>query len=314
MKQSIGIEIGSLAVRAARISIANHTPQLEAFVQEPLPAGAAKDGEIVDLGAVAKAVASACSKVGTSKGKASISISLANQKVVARIAELPYMDESDLRGAIRYQVQELIPIPMDLAVLDYEVLKEFTNDEEERMIRVMVVAAHKDMINTFVDAFEQAGVVPEAIDFTPLALMRSMGAQGRLVPENLGEGEALIDVGEEITSMVVHENEVPKLARVLAIGGNESAEALVDEIRGSVEYYVGQGETAGISKVMISGETPSLKELSPLLSEALQAPVEMGGCFKNIKTSKDSAENNEFETSEPLMAIAVGAALGAMQS
>jgi len=313
VKESIGIEIGTLAVRAARISVSNHTPQLEAFAQVPLPAGAARDGEIADGRAVAKAIAAACDQLGTSKGQAGISICLANQKVVARIAELPYMEASDLQGAIRYQVQDLIPIPMESAVLDFQVLQEFTNDDEERMMRVLVVAAHKDMINSFVETFEQAGLVPEAIDFTPLAIMRSMGAHGRLLPENPGEGEALIDVGEEITSMVVHENDVPKLARVLAIGGNESADDLVEEIKGSIEYYVGQAENGGISKVVISGETPDLAELSPLLAEALQAPVETGGCFKNIKASS-RVKDLDKEVTEPLMAVAVGAALGAMQS
>jgi len=313
VKESIGIEIGSLAVRAARISVSNHTPQLEAFAQVPLPAGAARDGEIADSGVVAKAIAEACDQLGAAKGQAGISICLANQKVVARIAELPYMEASDLKGAIRYQVQELIPIPMESAVLDFQVLQEFTNDDEERMMRVLVVAAHKDMINSFVETFEQAGLVPEAIDFTPLAIMRSMGAHGRLLPDHPGEGEALIDVGEEITSMVVHENDVPKLARVLAIGGNEPAEDLVEEIKGSIEYYVGQAENGGISKVVISGETPDLSQLSPFLAEALHAPVETGGCFQNIKDAR-SGKGLDKELTEPLMAVAVGAALGAMQS
>lgn len=310
MKESIGIEIGSAAVRAARVSLSRQ-PQFEAFHQVPLPAEAVRDGEIVDSEPVEKAVAQAVKGVGGAK---TVTVAVANQKVVARIAELPHIDEKELRGAIRYQVQDLIPIPLESAVLDFVVLQEFTNEDQDKMIRVLVVAAHKDMINSFLETIERAGFSADAVDFTPLALMRSLGRIQRSSAEQNGGGEALIDVGAELTCMVVRQKEIPRLARVLAVGANQEPATLVDEIRGSIKFYTGQSEDGAISRVVLSGEAQNLEEIAPLLSDGLDVPVEVGSSLSSIKSSQKAIRQVHGQRAESVVAVALGAALGAMDS
>lgn len=306
MKDSIGLEIGSAGVRAARVSLSRQ-PELLAFHHAPLPPGVVREGEIVDQAAVARAISEAVRHVGKSK---KVTVAIANQKVVARVAELPYIPEKDLRGAIRYQVQDLIPIPLESAVLDFQVLGEFSNDDQDRMMRVLVVAAHSDMVDSYLDTVGRAGLSPDAIDFTPLALMRSLGSAAG----HDGEAEALMDVGTELTSMVVRQNGTPKLARVLSVGGSEAPETLVDEIRGSIKFYTGQSEEGGISRAVLAGEADNLETVAPLLSDALHLPVEVGGALGNVKTPRRIAHKIQAQKQEPLTAAAVGAALGAVES
>ena len=45
-----------------------------------------------------------------------------NQRVVVREIALPFVPEKELRETLGFQVQEFIPMPVDDAVLDYNVI------------------------------------------------------------------------------------------------------------------------------------------------------------------------------------------------
>ena len=52
----MGLDIGTSGVRAAELTLGKGSPTLERFGQVALPAGAVRDGEVIDSDAVAGAV------------------------------------------------------------------------------------------------------------------------------------------------------------------------------------------------------------------------------------------------------------------
>lgn len=402
-KDAVGLDIGTSGVRAAHLGFAKHPPSLENFGQVSVPGGALREGEITDMETVAQAL-SQLWKRARFKSK-NVRLGLANQKVVARPIDMPYMEEQELRNAIQFQVQEHIPMPVEDAVLDFKILEDFTNERGERLIRVLVVAAQKDMINSFVETITKAGLSPIAIDFTPLSLIRSLGESRDALGQGGGGGEALIDVGAGVTSLVVHEGGIPRLARVLSIGGNSLTDALasglgvsfddadnikqrlglssgdvytpapapvaypvagqapvagqpatpggyqvpgqpapaayqppvqpgggygtgsgdtaarileqrvgtfVDQIRQSMDYYMAQPGAAHIARVVLSGGASKLPNLGPRLANALRMPVEQGHPLRRLRMGKVGLSESQLADAEPLMAAAVGTALGAI--
>src|SRR5688572_18872257 len=122
----LGLDIGTSSVRAAEVSSKTDPPTLARFASVPLPRGAVTGGEIHDLAAVVAAL-----KELIGKGRFSVkhtAIGIANQKVVVRQIDMPAMDEVELQGALQYQAQEYIPIPIEDAILDYQVLEEVTSE------------------------------------------------------------------------------------------------------------------------------------------------------------------------------------------
>ena len=117
----IGLDIGSFAVRAAELTVGGGQPQLLRFGQVSLPAGAMRDGEVADAGAVSSALRRLWSEGGFKNKK--VVVGVANQRVIVRQAELPAMTEPDLRAALRFEAQELIPIPVEDAILDFQILE-----------------------------------------------------------------------------------------------------------------------------------------------------------------------------------------------
>src|SRR5687767_15016351 len=110
---------------------------------------------------------------------------------------MPAMDELELKGALQLQAQEFIPIPIEDAILDYQILEENTNAAGERVLNVLLVAAQRDMVNSFVGAAQSAGLDPAAVDLGSFAILRALGSMTSLLGPR--EGEALIDIGAAVT-------------------------------------------------------------------------------------------------------------------
>jgi type IV pilus assembly protein PilM len=112
---------------------------IERLGQVLLPPGAVRDGEIVDGDAVTEAIRVLWSQYGF-KGK-KVALGVANQQVVVRQLDLPYLPEDELRESLPFQVQDYIPIPIEQATLDCSVLEHFENADRRPLQPVLVVAA-----------------------------------------------------------------------------------------------------------------------------------------------------------------------------
>ena len=353
-RDAVGLDIGTTAVRAAQVGLGRAAPSLLGFGQVAIPRGLVRDGEIGDAEQVASAIRQLWKRAHV--GRRHVSIGIANQKVVVRPVELPYMSEEELRGAIQFQVQEFIPIPVEDAVLDFQVLEDFTGEDGARMVRVLLVAAQKEMVNSFVEVIVRAGLEPEAVDLVPFALIRSLSDTGGSLPDPNVRGEAIVDIGAGLTNIVVHEGGIPRFVRILLVGGNAMTETLaaglgipfddaekvkqqtglsggeegwntqdpaariieqratdlVDEIRGSLDFYLAQPEATQIARVVLSGGGSRLVNLGRRLSTALRLPVEAGRTLRKVKPKPGKLQLSEAQLlqAEPLMAAAVGLAMG----
>jgi type IV pilus assembly protein PilM len=192
-----------------------------------LPDGAVRDGEIADPASVTAAIKQLWQNAKFSSKK--VAIGVANQRVVVRQVEVPWLPEKELRKSLGFQVGEFIPMPIDQAVLDFDAVEEVTTEEGRRMLRILLVAANKDMVTTAVDVVARAGLEAVMVDLTPFAMIRSLG--GGSAAFNLdNEGEAIVDLGADVTNIVVHSHGVPRFVRVLMLGGRDLTDAVAERL------------------------------------------------------------------------------------
>lgn len=344
-KARVGLDIGSTAVRAAELS-SGEPASLVRAAQVPLPPGAVENGEVRDIEAVAEAIKELWDRGGFKARE--VTMGVGNQRLVVREVTVPAMADKELRESLPFQVAELIPIPMEEAVLDYDVLDE-VEQEGRKMLRLLVVAAQRDMVDQMVQAAVRAKVTPVGVDLVPFALVRAVGsADGLGLDEGEAGGEALVDVGSDVTQICVHERGVARFVRILPSGSRdvtkalasslgvseEQAEALkrgepvdggpsaeqarpvldsrvaglVDEIRSSLDFYQAQSPGARISRVLVTGGGSKLRGLVELLGQRVGAPVSRGRPFEKVHVQLKLDERDLAEA-EPLLAVAVGLAL-----
>ncbi|MGH9178513.1 MAG: type IV pilus assembly protein PilM [Acidimicrobiales bacterium] len=344
----VGLDLGSYGVRAVELSVGGGQPTLERFAQVTLPPGAVRDGEVADPAAVAASVRRLWTEGGF-KGK-KVVIGVANQRVIVRLAELPAMSESDLQSALRYEAQELIPIPVDDAVLDFQILDDVVDNEGEARMRVLLAAAQQDMVQSHLAAVELAGLRPAVVDVVPFALVRAVGREGNPFDFD-ARAEAIVCIGGGVTNVVVHEQGVPRFVRVLLVGGDDITDAivrelnvqideaeglkrhadisspnpavaragqvvrdrlapLVEEIRGSLDYYMAQSQSASVDRVLVTGGGSRMAGLMERLQSQLSAAVEPARPLSGVKIGKGVGLSPEqLHAVEPLLAVPLGLAL-----
>ena len=146
----VGLDIGTDYIRAAQLKPSGSGFVVTAYGSVGVPFGAVVEGEIVDPEAVAGALRELWKHSGLRVKDTAIGVS--NQKVVVRLIDLPYMERDELAGAIQYQAQDYIPIPIEEAIIDFQIIGDYMTPADEHMMEVMLVAAHRDMIGAVVAA------------------------------------------------------------------------------------------------------------------------------------------------------------------
>lgn len=231
----IGLDIGTNLFRAVQLAPGSPKPQLINYGSIKVPVGAVVEGEIVDIEAAGYALSQLWKAAGfTSKD---VIIGIASQRVVVRLVGMPYMEQSELAGAIQFQAQDYIPIPVEEAIIDAQIVSEYLGENEEKMMEVLLVAAQRDMVNNAVSAVEQAGLRPQIIDLSAFAIVRSLLADDSFfLPEEESAGDtalsavALINISSGLTNIVVVEQGVPRFARVTPLAGNDLTQAIADSL------------------------------------------------------------------------------------
>jgi len=227
---TVGLDIGTSGVRAAEIDISKSTPVLLTYGQVGLPPGSLVDGEIRDVTAVTEAIQKLW-KNGQFSGS-SVIVGIAGLRAITREIDLPFVPDDEIDSAVRFQSEEVIPFPAEQTLLSSQVLADYTNDEGSKMRRVLVAAAHVDLVNGVIDVVENAGLVVEGVDLISSALVRAIGDGGTSTvsagPTAAGteQPEAIVSIGAGLTVVVVHQGGRPQFVRTIGSGGNATTAAI----------------------------------------------------------------------------------------
>ena len=345
----VGLDIGTFAVRAAEMTVGTEPPILNAFGQVTLPPGAVRNGEIVDTEAVGAAVRRLWAEARLSAR--TVVVGVANQRVIVRQAELPAMTEEDMRSALQFEAQELIPIPVEDAILDFQILEQVAGPEGEARARILLAAAQRDMIRTHIAAVERGGLTPTTVDLVPFALIRSLYRPSAEFFAETGGAEAIVSVGAGVTNVVVHEDGVPRFVRILLVGGEDITEAIaqelevdidlaedlkrraderssdtlvadagrivtgqvtpiVDEIRGSLDFYLAQADSLPVARILVTGGASRTRGLFERLQQTLGNTVEAGHPLASLRIGRTGLTETQLADAEPILAVPIGLALG----
>ncbi len=340
---TLGLDISTNSVKVAEVTASKGEPVLSNLGIVHIPEGVIRDGEVEDGVTLAESLKELWGMTGIKER--SVTLGIANQRIIVRPIELPYMEKEELDNALRFQVQEFIPIPIDDAILDFDIIEEFMTADEERMLTVLLVAAHKDMIQSYIEVLRAAGLSIAAIDLKAFAIVRS------LIPLDVlragyeeGEAICLINVGAGMTNITILKDGAPRFARFLLRGGDDFVRAVVNrldvewevadavrrgrmaneemdktlqqeissfvgEIRRSIDYYIAQTQERTFKKVVLSGSGSVTVNLTQEMSKGLRLPLEIGRPFQNLRIGKLPYTAEELAEIEPSVAVSVGLAL-----
>lgn len=198
----IGLEITEEGVRAAEVTV-GRAPRLVACGSVPLPPGAAKDSEVFDKDAVVLALRQLWSRAGI-KGK-HVVLGIGSRRILVRDYTTQALRPDLLAQALPYQVQDLLPVPADQAVLDF-----YPVSQEGDQLTGLLVAAVAETVDELITTVGKAKLSVDVVDLAPFGLARALN-----VIATPGETVAALHLGEHTTYVVVIRDGVPRFVRII---------------------------------------------------------------------------------------------------
>ena len=216
-KALVGVKIGASGISAARVAPNGDRPELIELVHVPLARGVIVAGEVRDVPTLATALANMFALHRLPRKAVRLGVS--NNRIGVRIIEVSgVMDSRQLENAIRFRAQEVLPIALEDAVLDFQQLSQSVNADGELVRRILLVVAYRDLIDRYVVAFKEAGVRLVGIDLEAFGLLRALTP--RATEERADAAHVVVSIGHERSTFAVSDGHVCEFTRVLEWGGS----------------------------------------------------------------------------------------------
>jgi len=221
-----------------------------------------------DLSAAGEAVGSleatltpALQRIMREKGikAAPLVVSLNGQSVFPRFAKFPAVAADKLEELVRYEVEQNVPFPIDEIVCDHQ----FTGTTPEGEKAAMIVAAKLDQVRAVTDAVVAAGLSPQIVDVSPMAIYNAFrwsnpGATGCSV---------ILDIGSRTTSLILVEDE-KIYTRSIPVAGNTITKDIAQTFGCSLE----EAEQLKLERgyVSLGGVTEDADEVTDRVSKIIR--------------------------------------------
>ncbi|CAN5138608.1 type IV pilus assembly protein PilM [soil metagenome] len=341
----VGVDIGTASIRAVELEdAAGSRPTIVRFGEVAVPDGATRAGEVLEPHTVAAALKKLWSSAGF-KSK-DIVLGIGNQRVLARDVTLPRATQAQIRESLPFQVQELLPVPVADAVLDFYPMAEDTA-ETGPVLHGLLIAATKDAVMNNILAARLAGLAAIDVDLIPFALtrvQRSANAMRGIV--------AVVDIGATTTSVIIAKDGVPQFVRIIPVGGDELTKAIAERgqippgvaeqhkrqlgmtggsmpeyrslveviyavtgelltgLRNTLSYYTSAHNGQPIGAILLTGGGSRLSGLAVALGEATRIPVTLANPLGGVQMARSAKKQANTEAIQSLT-VALGLAIGA---
>ena len=253
----VGIDIGSTAVRAVEVTGASRAlPTVLKYHAVPLPAGAVLRGEVQEVNTVAEALKRLWSAGGF--GSKNVVLGMGNHRVLVRDLAVPKASMVRIRESLPFHVQDMLPVPVADALLDFYPISESVDDNGPQ-VHGLLVAAVKDAVQANVKAVQLAGLIPVEVDLIPFALSRVV-YRGQPDPGAVVQ----IDVGARTTSVIVTILGIPQFVRIIPTGGDELTQALAERLPTDLDHAEALKRSLGLAP---TGVAPGYESTVTIIRE-----------------------------------------------
>jgi type IV pilus assembly protein PilM len=335
---SIGLDIGSTSIRAVEAHRVKDRPVITNFGQALLPEGAVVGGVVKDD----KAVTNALRQLWTAQGfkTKNVILGVTHQQVLVREIEVSNLPPKEMKRALPFQVRDVLPLPAEQALLDFYPLEDPGKNDT---VRGLLIAAPKEAVLNTVRAVERAGLHVSQVDLACFAALRAAACLA-------GDTEAVIDIGADGTTIIIHTDGTPNIVRTIPRGGAdittmmaarlgmsvaeaetlkcqvglirgegpESAEVvaeairpLVNEIRSSLNYFAAGNPNTPVSRLALVGGAALLPGLADRLTESLGVPTILSDPLQRVNDSRRGGRHDVLGRFRSSAAVSIGLTLGA---
>lgn len=185
------------------------------------PEDAYEDGFIRDKERIAEAIKSQLAANGITN-KNAIFV-LTSTKIVNREVLVPFVKENKIKGIINANSSEYFPVNIEDYTVSHSVLETVTDEENNKQLRVLAVAAPTSMVRSYYEVAALAGLKVVALDYIGNAMLQLIKTQ---TSENMTT--MVIQLGSESTVLNIVKGDILLLQRTVPYGTNVVVNEVID--------------------------------------------------------------------------------------
>ncbi|MFZ2303913.1 MAG: pilus assembly protein PilM [Minisyncoccia bacterium] len=310
----VGLDISDVSMRFVELVEKRKGYVIGRFGERAIPRGIIESGEIKKPSEL-RVIFSDIQKIYKLEF---VSVSLPEEKAYLFELRLPAIKYDDIRGAIELVLEEHVPIKVDEVIFDYDIIK-----EDEAFIDVSVSAVSRLLVDGYLEAFSESGIIPVAFEVEAHSIARSV------IPEKDKGTFMTVDFGKTRTGITIISEGAVQFTSTVPVGGISLIEAIAknlkvpydeaekikheqgisdrntdedlslafmstvsilrDEIIKHQTYWQGHNDDYGkkrpmIQKIYLCGGDSNLTGFASYLASGLSSPVELANAMVNVNT------------------------------
>ncbi|MFA5134717.1 MAG: type IV pilus assembly protein PilM [Patescibacteria group bacterium] len=249
--------------------------------------------------------------------------SLPERQIFIKTVLIPTVPANELKGAVTWAIEQNIPIQLETANFDWQVLGPASEEQEEKL-RVLVSVAPKNLVDSYARVISAAGLELINLENESIAIARCLIDQKSSSQKPL----LVIDVGKSRTNLMISSSSKIEFTFTVDVSGQEMTDAiangikvniddaekakiifgldqrkahgkvrqiikpiidrLVFQIKDCIEYYnTYSGTDSGINTLLLTGSVSRMLGLPEYLREATGRTVIIGDPWCNVSKARD---------------------------
>ena len=333
---SAGLDIGSGFIKLVVVDHSKAEPEIVQVATSPLVPDAIVEGEVMDPVLVAETVRAVIDSVGIKK--TDVVAAVGGHDVIVKPIPMDRMSEQDAREVIRWEAEQHVPFDMENVHLDFQILDP---DGKGPQMKVLLVAAKRELIENRMSLLADAGIQPAIIDVDAFAIHNAFEHN---YPDAKAGLVALVNIGHETTNVNLIKDGAPILVRDVPFGSRRLREAIqrergftadhaenllqgrgsadeirsllderVDELAVGIEraaaFIVAQSGGEGIGRVFLSGGGAAIPGMVQALGNRLGVRTEVASPLKRVGVRPDVMQSTAIDNLAPMLMLPIGLAL-----
>jgi type IV pilus assembly protein PilM len=339
-KSTVGLDVGANSVKLVKLDRDKGGYSVSALGIRELPPEAIVSDEIKDREAVIFNIQSLIDEVDPKIRNVVVSIS--GNGVITDKFMIDKKSGSEAEQAILFEAEQRSPFDVEDVTLDHHVIR---IDEETNKAEILLVAARKEFLNSYLELLVDSGLQPAIVDIDAFALMNAYAFNYDIDPNRV---TVLVNVGYDVTNVLYLLGGYYHSTRDVSIGTREiynaiqkefrlnaelASKAIKGEMKDSIDqdmlkatiitssdelisglelafsYFKNQAKIDKVDWMVLAGGGALVPFLPEYLQSKLSIPLEILNPLRNIDYDPEMFQYLEPEKIAPLLTVPVGLAM-----
>src|SRR3989338_4431768 len=209
--QAFGLDIGTSSIKAALVKKDGNAFRLESIAVTPSTPKGLLSESLIDFQALADVIRKMLNEANLKI--TNVVFCLPESQVYTKIIEMPQLSDQELSAALKFEMEQYIPLPLDQVKTDWVVLSR-SDSSGKKTMEVMIIAAPLNIVSKYEKLSEMLNLVPSAIESEVVSVHRAL-----LPLVNNASSNMILHIGGTTSSICIVKQGIIKTVVSLPLGG-----------------------------------------------------------------------------------------------